>query len=265
MKSGGLISLCSEIEGIVRRAGVKILDVYHSDFAVTQKNDLSPLTEADLIAHKLIEYELKKLTPDLPVLSEESCLIGWNERARWMDYWLIDPLDGTREFVKRNGEFTVNVARIVHGKPMLGVVYAPYLDEMYCATAGGGAYGQSKGKRRLLRVSSQSTDKPKVISSRSHQNTKLQSFLNQLKVYELSQTGSSLKFCRIASGDADIYLRYGATSEWDTAAGQLVVQEAGGHVVDLNFHPLVYNQREHLMNPDFVAYGQWNHEWSAFL
>jgi 3'(2'), 5'-bisphosphate nucleotidase len=246
---------------LAREAGLAIMAVYASDFSVERKDDRSPLTEADLAAHRIIVDGLARLTPELPVLSEEGAGIPWDERARWTRYWLVDPLDGTREFVKRNGEFTVNIALIEDGAPVLGVVHAPARGDLVHAVRGGDALAETAAGTRVLRSRADAGLRPRVAGSRSHGDPRLSAFLARLGDYDYVALGSSLKFCLVAAGEADVYLRYGATSEWDTAAGQCIVEAAGGSVVDLGGQPLAYNRKDSLINPDFLvhvgAYARW--------
>jgi 3'(2'), 5'-bisphosphate nucleotidase len=251
----------SELQAAVRdiaaRAGREILDVYGTDFASTAKADASPLTEADLRAHRLITRELAALTPPLPVLSEESAPADVASRRQWQRYWLVDPLDGTREFVSRNGEFTVNIALIDAGLPVLGVVHVPVTAVTYWGAAGSGAFREGSAEpARRLRVRCPATPPLRVVGSRSHGNPQLTERLERLGPHTLHGVGSSLKLCLVAEGKADLYPRLGPTSEWDIAAGQAIVEAAGGLVVTLaTGEPLRYNQREGLLNPDFLAAG----------
>jgi 3'(2'), 5'-bisphosphate nucleotidase len=255
-----LEALRPEVAAIARDAGRAIMAVYAGDFVVERKADRSPLTEADLAAHRLIVGALAALTPELPVLSEESAHVAWSERREWRRYWLVDPLDGTREFVKRNGEFTVNIALVERGAPVLGVVHAPARGDMVHAVRGGPALRETAEGAQALRA--RGVGSPlRVAGSRSHGDPRLAGFLDRAGPHELLPLGSSLKFCLVAGGEADVYLRYGATSEWDTAAGQCIVESAGGAVTDLGFAPLAYNRRESLLNPDFVAVGDPGVDW----
>ena len=248
--------MIQDILTIARQAGDAILNIYEQDFATYEKNHQSPLTEADLIAHEVIIAGLKALTPDVPVLSEESSTISWEERQQWSEYWLVDPLDGTKEFIKRNGEFTVNIALIDNHKVVMGVVYAPVLRRFYFAD-GNGAYRQDQGSEPiLLSVSMHDANRPwNVVASRSHMSDETKAFIEKLGEFELVSMGSSLKICLVAEGTADVYPRFGLTSEWDTAAAQCVVEYAGGRVITPEFEPLQYNTKESYLNSAFVVCG----------
>ncbi len=260
-----LAGLAPKIAHLAERAAAAILDVYESDFAVEQKDDRSPLTAADLASHHLIVEGLGALTPDVPVLSEESAGISWDARSRWSRYWLVDPLDGTREFVKRNGEFTVNIALIEDHVPVLSVVQQPVGGELAAAWRGGGAWIGKPGEK-AQRVKTRKRQSPLVVAgSRSHASERETELLARLGHCAKLPMGSSLKFLRIAAAQADLYIRLGPTSEWDTAAGQCVLAEAGGAVLDLRGEPLRYNTRESLINPDFVAIGDPDADWSALF
>ena len=235
---------------IARLAGEGILQIYQGDFDVQLKADASPLTEADLAAHEIIMKGLTILTPDIPVLSEEQANIDWSVRQTWQQYWLVDPLDGTKEFIKKNGEFTVNIALIENGKPILAVVYAPVLDKLYF-TDKSHAFLTTAEKANIPLLVCNNTQRLKVLVSRSHPTAELSAYLEQLDNYETLEVGSSLKFCMIAEGLADLYPRLGPTMEWDTAAGQCIAEKAGARVCKLDGQPLQYNQKESLLNPDF--------------
>jgi 3'(2'), 5'-bisphosphate nucleotidase len=258
-----LAGLADGVAAIAVRAAAAILEVYGGEFAVAHKDDRSPLTEADLAAHRVIVHGLETLTPGWPVLSEESAAIGWHARSAWRRYWLVDPLDGTREFVRRNGEFTVNIALIIEHRPVLGVVQTPVTGEIAHAWEGGGAWlAQADGAPRRLSTRKRPTPLT-VAGSRSHGSGREAQLLDRVGAHTRMPLGSSLKFLRIAAGEADLYLRLGPTSEWDTAAGQCVLEQAGGAVFDLAGHPLTYNARESLLNPEFVAVGDAGADWSA--
>ncbi len=247
-------------------AGEKVMEIYDQSFDITAKDDKSPLTEADLAAHNIIKNELSNLAPQLPVLSEESSQLPYETRANWETYWLIDPLDGTREFIKHNGEFTVNIA-LIHGHDaVLGVVAAPAKKLSYYACRGQGAYKVANDSEPVrIQVRKPTPKCPVVAGSRSHAGDSLVAFLDRLGDYELISMGSALKFCLVAEGMADIYPRFGLTSEWDTAAAQCVVEEAGGQVTDLTMNRLCYNTKDSLLNPHFLVIGNPEFGWSAYL
>ena len=273
-----LSSVLPELLRISREAGQVILQVYDSDFAVEQKFDSSPLTLADRRSHEVIAQGLS-LMSDLPIplLSEEGRSIPYDERKTWDMFWLVDPLDGTKEFVKRNGEFTVNIALIQNSSPLIGVIYIPVKNIFYFAVKGLGAYrlelrntevpASTKG---LLKISSRlplapdsadtasNISRVTVIGSRSHMSSETEQFINDLKAkykeVDFLAAGSSLKFCLIAEGRADVYPRCGPTMEWDTAAGQAIVEQAGGRVLRAGSQePLTYN-KEDLLNPSFIVH-----------
>lgn len=249
-----------------RDAGAAILKIYDSDFSVTDKADNSPLTEADLASHHLIVDTLEQLTPEIPVLSEESAKIPFETRQTWQRYWLIDPLDGTKEFVKRNGEFTVNIALIEEHRPTLGVIYAPVIDKLYYGIVGEGAWkSEAGGEPTTINVARTRRVPTLVAGSRSHAGESLRKFLENLGEHELVSMGSSLKSCLVAEGKADLYPRLGPTSEWDTGAAQAIVEAAGGQVTTLDMQPLRYNTKASLLNPHFFVFGDSSEDWSRYL
>lgn len=252
------------ISDIARAAGNEIMTVYAQDFKVIQKADASPLTQADLAAHRCIVSKLPALDSRLPILSEESADIAWSERRNWSRYWLVDPLDGTREFIKKNGEFTVNIALIENGEPILGVVYAPVIDWLLVGGRGFGAHWQKAGISGIAKVAV-SSGPLRVAASRSHRDEKTQCYLDRMGSADTFGIGSSLKFCKIATGEIDLYPRFGPTSEWDTAAAQAVLEAAGGGVFTLDGKPLLYNTKESLLNPHFIAVGDRNIAWRNWL
>lgn len=260
-----LESLIPEVCAIARRAAAEILDVYDGEFAVEHKDDRSPLTAADLAAHHCIVEGLRNLTPDLPILSEESATIAWETRHHWARYWLVDPLDGTREFVKRNGEFTVNIALIDGDRSVLGVVQAPVTGAIAWAWQGGGAWMAADDGEPYRCWTRGRADPLIVAGSRSHADPRLLGMIDRLGAHEIIPLGSSLKFLRIAAAEADLYVRLGPTSEWDTAAAQCVLEEAGGAVIDLEGNPLRYNRKESLLNPEFIACGDSRLDWAELL
>ena len=261
---------------IARQAGAMILDLYQSpDLEVTEKPDTSPLTRADLAAHGCIINGLARVAPNIPVLSEESAIPSFTERRQWQQYFLVDPLDGTKEFIQRNGEFTVNIALIDQGVPIQGVVYVPAKDELYAGNQlTSVAYVERSGKRNDIRVrnapSKNARNEPlRVLASRRHTGAALENCLvalqTQFQSIETISMGSSLKFCLLAEGKGDIYPRLSLTSEWDTAGAQAILEAAGGRVLDTHFEPLRYNTKEALLNPFFYALGDPNFDWKALL
>ena len=239
---------------IVAGAGAAIMRIYEAEFDVRRKQDDSPLTLADLESQRLIIEGLGRITPDIPILSEESAQAPWVERQNWRELWVVDPLDGTREFIKRNGEFTVNIALVVNHEPVLGMVAAPARGLLYWGAAGLGAYSQHRdAPQRPIKVAP--PQQPlRVVGSRSHASADTAAYLSRLGPHVMTGIGSSLKFCLVAEGSADLYPRFGPTSEWDTAAGQAVLEAAGGQVTRLDGHRLRYNCRESLLNGDFLAF-----------
>ncbi|HTT06572.1 MAG TPA: 3'(2'),5'-bisphosphate nucleotidase CysQ [Steroidobacteraceae bacterium] len=247
-------------------AGRDILRIYEADFDVTLKRDRSPLTEADLAAQRTIGAGLAALTPQIGMLGEESAPAVFEQRRSWRTLWLVDPLDGTREFVKRNGEFTVNIALVDAGESVLGVVYAPVTGVAYAAARGCGAFRRSAdGQRTPLHVAAAAAGTLRVLASRSHGDAVLDRMLERLGTTQRISIGSALKFGLLAEGAADLYVRRGSTCEWDTAAGHAVVLEAGGAVVDFTGRPLRYNERDTLINPSFIAYADASQDWAARL
>ncbi len=247
--------LVQQIIGIARQAGAAILSVYHSDdLGVTNKSDASPLTLADLAAHRLIVQELGRVLPIYPVLSEEAADIEYSQRAAWTRYWLVDPLDGTKEFIKRNGEFTVNIALIENGAPIMGVVYAPVLDVCYYGSVGEGAFVQrgTNVAQAIRAVVAAENENIKVVASRSHSDERTAALLQKLGKVECVSMGSSLKLCLVAEGVAHFYPRLGPTMEWDTAAAHAVVNAAGGKVCRTDGSALTYNKKN-LLNPEFFV------------
>ncbi len=251
---GWLEEFLPKVTALAREAGDAIMAVYAGDFAVDYKHDTSPLTEADLASHHIIAQGLALLTPNWPILSEEAHPVSFDLRRSWRYFWMVDPLDGTKEFLSRNGEFTVNIALMDSSSPVLGVVFAPAIDQMYYAAKGLGAF--KANKEGVIRIGAAEVGKGtlRVVVSRSHHShdEDLDRFTSGIKNYELLPVGSSLKFCMVADGSAHIYPRTGPTMEWDTAAAHCIVEEAGGSVTDLNEKPLRYNKAV-LRNPAFVA------------
>ncbi len=260
-----LSKLCEEVNIIAKQAGLEILKVYSGEFTIERKDDNSPLTAADLAAHNTICQGLSELEIQLPVLSEESTSIDYNERKTWETYWLVDPLDGTREFIKRNGEFTVNIALIHKHKPILGVVYVPVSDTLYYGIHQVGAYKSVGEEKSNIHVRKTDRNNITVAGSRSHGNQRQQKFMSKLEDANILPVGSSLKFCLLSEGLVDIYPRFGLTSEWDTAAAQCVVEQAGGIVTTHEMQPLRYNTKDSLLNPEFLVIADQEFDWSEYL
>ncbi len=246
-----------DIVNLSHDAGKLIFDIYQSDnFEQQLKFDDSPLTKADLASHNLIVNRLRELTPNIPVLSEESAEITWQERENWQEYWLIDPLDGTKEFIKKNGEFTVNIALIKDNSPVLGVVYAPVLETTWVGEINKPAIKiTSKGRREVRSIQRKINETWSVVGSRSHQSDEFRLYIDKLEgEIDIVSMGSSIKLCLVAEGVAHIYPRLGLTSEWDTAAAHAVVNSANGKVVNINTgEDLRYNLKESLLNPFFIV------------
>lgn len=253
---------------LVKQAGQAIMPIYRRPVDVQTKADDSPLTEADLAAHHCLIDGLTRLYPDIPALSEESSDQVKTERLDWNCYWLIDPLDGTREFIKKNGEFTVNLALIEDGRAVFGVVYAPVLDICYWGQAGAGAFRQ-EGQSSPVAIQVAENPAPggtwQVVGSRSHQSEDFQQFMQKLPGADIVSMGSSLKLCLVAEGKAHLYPRLGPTSEWDTAAAQAVVEAAGGQVLEYpGLTPLRYNTRpDTLLNPYFIVCAEPSEAWAS--
>jgi 3'(2'), 5'-bisphosphate nucleotidase len=253
--------LVEPLRAIARAAGTAIMAYYDSDPELRLKIDASPLTAADSAAHDVIVKALDKLEPRWPVLSEESAVADIAGRREWPCYWLVDPLDGTKEFLKHNGEFTVNIALIDGHRPRLGVVYAPARDVEYWGSAATGAWCRRGTESRAIHVTSRAPPQPRVVGSRSHGNAELTAYLARLGPHRLSSIGSSLKICLVAEGQADLYPRFGPTMEWDTAAAQAVLESAGGCMMDLAGRALRYNTKGDLKNPHFLAFGDRERDW----
>lgn len=254
------VGLLEQAWQCARDAGRAILEVYRRpDLGTRRKDDQSPVTDADLAAQAVIDRRLQELTPDWPRLSEETAHAPYEERRHWPRFWLIDPLDGTREFVHRRDEFTVNIAAIEEGSPRLGVVYAPVLDTGWVGAVSQGAWrlepdGQGGYTEHPMRVSDLPSDPLQVLVSYSHPGERLTRYLEHLPSHLLVAMGSSLKFCHLAAGRGDLYPRWSPTCEWDTAAAHAVLKAAGGDVLDFSGSPLAYNKAD-LKNPHFIAFG----------
>ena len=248
-------SICIDrINNLAIDAGKKILDVYNSaNIDVSYKEDNSPLTEADKTSNEFICSTLEKYYPNIPILSEENSMVPFKDREKWEYYWCIDPIDGTKEFIKRNGEFTVNIALVYRSEPILGVVYAPALNELYYAKKGEGAF--KNGNKLPLKINNNPKEELYVVVSKSHLSNETQLFIDKLNTKKITQVskGSSLKLCMIAEGIADIYPRLAPTKEWDTAAADIIVRESGKKIYQFeNNMPLIYNKQD-LRNPWFIV------------
>ncbi|MEW5837509.1 MAG: 3'(2'),5'-bisphosphate nucleotidase CysQ [Pseudomonadota bacterium] len=263
--------LFEKVRQLALRAGEAIMRIYADDFSVTAKEDLTPLTEADLAAHRLLEAGLQQLCPDWPVLSEEGADVPYTVRQSWRNYWLVDPLDGTREFVKRNGEFSVNIALVDGDEVALGVVHAPALGVTYGAWRGGGAWKWSADEDRPARIYASPVARTPlhVALSRSHGSARMQAYLESLRAahgeIESVRMGSALKSCLVAEGAADLYPRLGLTSEWDTAAAQCVVEEAGAQMIDTSGRRMRYNSKNSLLNPEFLVFADQSVDWTKLV
>jgi 3'(2'), 5'-bisphosphate nucleotidase len=243
------------VRAIAKAAGEAIMRVYASDFAIEHKADNSPVTEADMAAHHVIVAGLQALTPDIPILTEEGGLTAWAIRQHWARYWLVDPLDGTREFVKRNGEFSVNIALIEAHQPVLGVVYAPATGADYAGVFGVGSWRFTGDVGAPIKVRRAGLEPITLALSRSHGSKREQALMDALINPVVIRCGSALKTCLVAEGLADLYPRFGPTSEWDTAASQCVLEAAGGQMTTLTGERLTYNRQESVLNPSFLAFG----------
>lgn len=248
------INLLDVLE-VAERAGLAIMEIYRSgDFGTEDKPDKTPLTKADRAAHEIIAQRLGKLTPDIPILSEEGKEIPYNERESWDRLWIVDPLDGTKEFLKKNDEFTVNIALVEKGEPVLGVIQVPACEESFIGLVNSGAlYIEGGGKPEKIACRTADPANLVAMRSRSHAKPAEEALHKALNVRETVAAGSSLKFCRIAQGKADLYFRAGPTSEWDTAAGHAILQAAGGNVRTPQ-GPLPYNRKD-IINPPFLCLG----------
>ncbi len=247
------------LAALAREAGRAILDVYDTDFEVQRKDDYSPLTLADTRSHRIIADALRSRYPGIPVLSEEGRSVPYETRKAWERFWLVDPLDGTKEFVNRNGEFTVNIALVEKSVPVAGLIYIPVQDRLFFGDVREGCWEESEGLRKPIKIS----DGPpngvvRIVRSRSHPSPDLLKILSLIPRHEIVNRGSSIKFCAVARGDADFYPRFGPTWEWDTGAGQAIVTAAGGTMVDFFGKPFVYNKENLLNGPFLIA---WSLEW----
>ncbi|EMK3382693.1 3'(2'),5'-bisphosphate nucleotidase CysQ [Vibrio parahaemolyticus] len=265
-----LSHLLPQIIEIARSAGQVILDIYEKkQYEAYTKSDETPVTSADIAAHKLITERLSELTPDIPVLSEEAADISLEQRAQWQRYWLVDPLDGTQEFIARSGDFATIIALIDNNKPTMGVVYGPVSGVTYYAYSGKGAWkipDMSESVKIHTHKHEQAGQNIAIAISRRQDINRITSRMSSAWNYELVPLGSAaLKACLVAEGAVDCYLRLGPTGEWDTAATQCIVEEAGGRILSTHLEPLSYNERETLENPNFIVLGDPNLPWDDIL
>lgn len=246
-----------QLNDIALKAGHAILEIYNKDFGIQKKSDGTPVTKADLKANEIICSELRRLYPNIPLLSEEETIIPYCIRRNWSEYFLIDPLDGTREFIKRNGEFTVNIAYIKNSYPIMGVVYAPVSKELYYAQENNGAYLQVENQIRKLPLTQNTGPQIRLVSSRSHKSTKLDALILKLEKaghqINMVNVGSSLKFCLLAKGEAEVYPRFNTIMEWDSGAAQIILEESGGSLTLLDGKRRLYYNKESLKNLPFIG------------
>ncbi len=259
-------ALLRSVIGISERASDVIMGIYSTPFRVRRKPDDSPVTEADVASDALINQALDALTPEYPVLSEESECPPFELRSKWRHYWLVDPLDGTQGFVSRRGDFTINIALVDGHVPVLGVIYVPETGTCYYARAGGGAFRVDRNRApRRLRVTGKARHPIRVVTSLSKRNPLTGAFIENLGAVQIERIGSALKSCRVAEGGADVYPGFSRTSEWDTAAAQCIVEEAGGQMIDTDGESLRYNTRAGLRNPGFLVVGDTSFDWARAL
>lgn len=261
-----LANLVEPVRRIAQEASQRILEVYIRDFTVSEKTDKTLLTEADLAAHETIIQGLGKLTPNIPILSEEGTEIAFEVRRHWRLLWLVDPLDGTREFVKRNGQFSINIALIEKHTAIFGLILIPVTGVCYFAYFQGGAFKKLPDHQPTAIHTNRIHHRPiRVTGSRSYTGKTLQTYLEYLGQHHYVGVGSALKSCLVAEGKVDLYPRFGPTCEWDTAAAQVIVEQAGGRLTDTRMQPLRYNARDTLINPDFFVFGDPTRDWSQYL
>ncbi|WP_077216802.1 3'(2'),5'-bisphosphate nucleotidase CysQ [Piscirickettsia litoralis] len=262
-------SLLDSVIALVKEAGRRVLDIYKNidSLEIAVKADSTPLISADLESHEVLMGGLAALTPDYPIISEELTNVSFVERQSWSRYWLIDPLDGTREFIRGNDEFTINVALIEEGRPILGVVYVPVTGECYFASEGEGAFLQQDRylPERIRSRPYRQGEKIRLVAGRWHDLDRLGEFTRQFPEYSIEEVGSALKLCLIAAGRADLCLRLVPSSEWDMAAAHMILREAGGDIVDFQFKTLKYNQKEDFHNPYLIAMGDVRHNWHQYF
>lgn len=263
-----LAELVEPVLAIARAAGERILAIYETDFEIEHKSDATPVTAADLASNDTIIQGLLTLTPEIPILSEEASQIPYETRQHWHHCWLVDPLDGTREFIKQSGEFTVNLALVEGHEPVFGLIYVPVSHVAYYGWRNGGAFKRTSASSALderIYTRPVGEEPVRVAGSRSYAVKSLQTFLRRLDNYEYVGIGAALKTCLIAEGRIDVYPRLGPTSEWDTAASQCILEEAGGRLTDLHMKPLRYNARKSIQNPPFIAFGDERRNWTRYI
>lgn len=267
MNQDTLRRLLPRIQQLARQAGDVILDVYRDEFTVDAKADQSPVTPADRRANRVLREGLARLDPGLPIVSEETAPPAFSERRDWHRYWLVDPLDGTRQFVARSDQFAVNIALVERHRPVLGIVHAPALGQTWFGGPGLGAFRQADGgEPQSIRVTPQAQDPLRIVLGNSRPGPRTRATLNRLPEHETRVWGASIKFCLIAEGNADLFPRYGPISEWDMAAAQAILEAAGGHLTDMrHLHPLRYNTREALTTSDILAFGDSRVDWRRYL
>lgn len=259
-----LAALISPVKALAREASAAIMEVYQGDFQVTEKADSSPLTAADMAAHRLLVTGLPALLPGVPVISEEAPAPPLAQRRHWPRLWLVDPLDGTKGFVRRNGEFCINIALVENGLPVLGLILEPVTGSIYYAHRHGGAHRQDPGQSPQ-RLSTRPCPARPVVAGSRRPGERLRQLLSRLGPHDYLSKHSALKSCLVAEGTVDLYVRFGETSEWDTAASQILVEEAGGGLTDHRMLQLRYNTRETLINPEFLVFGDPGQDWCRYL
>lgn len=260
-----LEQLMHEVNSISHKAGKIILEYYNASYDINIKEDQSPVTSADIAANQYIEQQLQLLTPDIPRISEESRLIPYEKRKHWPYIWLIDPLDGTRQFIKNKPDFSVNIALVYKQRSILGSIYLPVEKHLYYACQHGHAYKKvADEKNQIINVSDPACKTLRICSNQKNHSTAMKNFFSKCDNYQLVTRGSSIKSCLIAEGSADIYPRFGPTCEWDTAAAQCIVEQAGGAITTLKQKPLLYNKPD-LLNPAFIVVGEKTKNWAQYF
>ncbi len=266
METKEIIKLLAPVSRIAEQATVAILDIYQDAYSIVKKADHSPVTDADLASHNIIKAGLAALTPELPVISEEDTAIPFEKRKKWSTYWLVDPLDGTREYINKTDEFVINIALIDHHIPVLGVIYVPVTGVVYYAAQNYGAFKKHRAEEpERIRTRSWQGGKVVLAASIRSSDQHYQKLKRCLGDYEILIRGASLKSCLVAEGSADLYVRYGETSEWDTAAAQVIIDEAGGALMAWDGLPLRYNCTSSLLNDSFIVVGDKSHDWLSLI